>query len=279
MLRITIDENQDSVVLRLEGQLIRPWVEDVEQCWRNRFRNPRARSVQVDLSAVNFVDTAGGALLPECMRPVFAWRVAVLCCIPIGREFRTIQRLRRIEFRRRTRLLIGAPIIQAGAQRRASGSVGGGEDEYAVWTGNRGQLHELQAETGRMLLQFVGTRPESVQRDQPSDHVSTGRYAICGRTASAGRFPVVLGEGETLHQFTDGKVLILKMAGPGEMLGLSAVISGAEYELTAETAMPCQVNFVSREPLLDMLQRYRGSGSAFSAGAEPGVPVRVPRHS
>ncbi len=29
----------------------------------------------------------------------------------------------------------------------------------------------------------------------------------------------------------DGKVLILKMAGPGEMLGLSAVISGGEYEL------------------------------------------------
>jgi CRP/FNR family transcriptional regulator len=58
----------------------------------------------------------------------------------------------------------------------------------------------------------------------------------------------------------DGKVLILKMAGPGEMLGLSAVISGGEYELTAETAMPCQVNFVSREPLLDMLQRYGEAG-------------------
>jgi CRP/FNR family transcriptional regulator, cyclic AMP receptor protein len=32
----------------------------------------------------------------------------------------------------------------------------------------------------------------------------------------------------------DGKVLILKMAGPGEMLGRSAVIAGSEYELTAE---------------------------------------------
>jgi CRP/FNR family cyclic AMP-dependent transcriptional regulator len=38
----------------------------------------------------------------------------------------------------------------------------------------------------------------------------------------------------------DGKILILKMAGPGEMLGLSAVIAGAEYELTAETAMPAR---------------------------------------
>jgi len=58
----------------------------------------------------------------------------------------------------------------------------------------------------------------------------------------------------------DGKVLILKMAGPGEMLGLSAVIAGTEYELTAETAMPCQVNFVPREPLLDLLARYGEAG-------------------
>jgi CRP/FNR family transcriptional regulator len=58
----------------------------------------------------------------------------------------------------------------------------------------------------------------------------------------------------------DGKVLILKMAGPGETLGLSAVISGMEYELTAETAMPCQVNFVPREPLLDLMARYGEAG-------------------
>jgi len=38
-------------------------VEEVEQCWRNVFATLGARCVQVDLSAVNFVDTAGGALL------------------------------------------------------------------------------------------------------------------------------------------------------------------------------------------------------------------------
>jgi ABC-type transporter Mla MlaB component len=62
-LRITIDEKQDSVILRLEGKLICPWVEEVEQCWRNVFATLGGRSVQVDLSAVSFVDTAGGALL------------------------------------------------------------------------------------------------------------------------------------------------------------------------------------------------------------------------
>ena len=63
MLRITIEEKDDTVVLRLEGQLIGPWVEDLEQCWRNVFATLGRRSVQVDLSAVSFMDSAGGALL------------------------------------------------------------------------------------------------------------------------------------------------------------------------------------------------------------------------
>jgi len=58
----------------------------------------------------------------------------------------------------------------------------------------------------------------------------------------------------------DGKVLILKMAGPGDMLGLSAVISGTPYEVTAETGTPCQVNFVQREALLSLLEKYGEAG-------------------
>ena len=43
---------------------------------------------------------------------------------------------------------------------------------------------------------------------------------------------------------------------PGEALGLSAVISGTPYELTAETAGPCQVNFIDRESLMKLLDKY-----------------------
>jgi anti-anti-sigma regulatory factor len=63
MLRITIEDKKDAVVLRLEGELIGPWVEEVEQCWKKVFASLGDRSVHVDLSAVTFVDTAGGALL------------------------------------------------------------------------------------------------------------------------------------------------------------------------------------------------------------------------
>jgi CRP/FNR family transcriptional regulator len=46
------------------------------------------------------------------------------------------------------------------------------------------------------------------------------------------------------------------MAEPGEALGLSAVISGTPYELTAETVGPCQVNFIDRGALMKLLDKY-----------------------
>jgi CRP/FNR family cyclic AMP-dependent transcriptional regulator len=52
----------------------------------------------------------------------------------------------------------------------------------------------------------------------------------------------------------EGKVLILKQAEAGEVLGLSAAISGTNYEMTAETATPCQLNFIGRQDLVDLLQ-------------------------
>ena len=58
----------------------------------------------------------------------------------------------------------------------------------------------------------------------------------------------------------EGKVLILKTAETGEALGLSAAISGACYETTAETATPCLLNFVDRNHLLELMQAHSEVG-------------------
>jgi CRP/FNR family cyclic AMP-dependent transcriptional regulator len=55
---------------------------------------------------------------------------------------------------------------------------------------------------------------------------------------------------------SDGKTLILKIVEPGEVLGISATVSGKPYELTAETMDPCQVNFVKREDFLRFLKDH-----------------------
>jgi len=51
-----------------------------------------------------------------------------------------------------------------------------------------------------------------------------------------------------------GRTMIVKLAEPGEVLGLSATISGKPYEVTAETVDPCQVNFVKRDDFLRFLK-------------------------
>ncbi len=55
----------------------------------------------------------------------------------------------------------------------------------------------------------------------------------------------------------NGKRLMLRIAGPGEVLGLSATLSGQPYELTAETLDACQVVFVKRKDLLKFLREHR----------------------
>src|SRR5450755_1056145 len=51
-----------------------------------------------------------------------------------------------------------------------------------------------------------------------------------------------------------GKRLMLRVAGPGEVLGLGACLSGDAYELTAELLDAAQVVFVKRRDLLKFLR-------------------------
>jgi CRP/FNR family transcriptional regulator len=51
-----------------------------------------------------------------------------------------------------------------------------------------------------------------------------------------------------------GKQLMLRVAGPGELLGLGATLSGDAYEVTAELLDTAQVVFVNRKDLLNFLR-------------------------
>ena len=70
-----------------------------------------------------------------------------------------------------------------------------------------------------------------------------------------GAFVLCSGKVKLTTTSRDGKMLILKVAEAGEVLGLSAAISGTPFEVTAETAGTCQLNFVEREMLLRMMEK------------------------
>lgn len=52
---------------------------------------------------------------------------------------------------------------------------------------------------------------------------------------------------------SEGKIVILGIAEAGEVLGLSAALTGSEYEMTAEAVDACQLNFVRTSDLLSFL--------------------------
>jgi CRP/FNR family transcriptional regulator len=77
---------------------------------------------------------------------------------------------------------------------------------------------------------------------------------------SRGVYVLCSGKVKLLTSSRDGKVLIVKIAEAGDVLGLSAAISHSKYEVTAETAGPCQVSFVEREALLRFMQANGEAG-------------------
>ena len=54
----------------------------------------------------------------------------------------------------------------------------------------------------------------------------------------------------------NGKRLTLRVAGPGEVLGLGAVLSNTPYEITAELLDASQVVFVRRKELTKFLREH-----------------------
>jgi CRP/FNR family transcriptional regulator, cyclic AMP receptor protein len=54
-----------------------------------------------------------------------------------------------------------------------------------------------------------------------------------------------------------GKRLTLRIAGPGEVLGLGAVLSNTPYEVTAEVLDDSQVVFVRRKDIVKFLREHR----------------------
>lgn len=74
--------------------------------------------------------------------------------------------------------------------------------------------------------------------------------------APRGIFIICSGRVNLTTTSREGKMLILRSAGAGEALGLSATISGLGYEITAETATPCQLSFVERKHYLELMELY-----------------------
>ena len=75
-----------------------------------------------------------------------------------------------------------------------------------------------------------------------------------------GIFVLCTGRAKLSTTSSEGKSMILRIAEPGEVLGLTAVVSGTPYEATVETLEPSQANFISQAEFLRFIQEHPDVG-------------------
>ena len=108
-----------------------------------------------------------------------------------------------------------------------------------------GRFCDLSNETLASMdsLKFTGIYPKGsllfVEGEQPR-----GVFVLCS------------GRAKLTTSSSEGKTLIIKMAGAGEILGASATILGSAYEVSAETIEPAQVNFIGQNDFLRLLNSH-----------------------
>jgi CRP/FNR family transcriptional regulator, cyclic AMP receptor protein len=83
-----------------------------------------------------------------------------------------------------------------------------------------------------------------------------GALLFMEKQGPRGVFVLCAGQVKLSISSSTGKTLILRIAKPGEILGLMAAMSDSPYEVTAETLHPCQVAYVRRDDFLRFIAKH-----------------------
>jgi CRP/FNR family cyclic AMP-dependent transcriptional regulator len=105
------------------------------------------------------------------------------------------------------------------------------------------------------LCQMPVAAPKDFDGMKFSSSYPKGALLFLEKQTPRGIYILCEGELKLSVSSSQGKTLILRIARPGEVLGLMSVLSGTPHELTAETLRPCQVAFIRREDFLRFLAK------------------------
>jgi len=63
VLRITVDENPDTMIIKLEGRLAGPWAAELDRLWEETAPSLAKRKLSLDLRETTFADAGGIRIL------------------------------------------------------------------------------------------------------------------------------------------------------------------------------------------------------------------------
>ena len=112
------------------------------------------------------------------------------------------------------------------------------------------------AATDKTFCDLSAVVAEAVEQAALTTTYPTGAVLFAEGQAPRGVFLVRRGRVKLSICGSDGRTLILRMVDPGCPLGVAAVISGREYEATAETQEPCEISFLRHSDFLRLMRLH-----------------------
>jgi CRP/FNR family transcriptional regulator, cyclic AMP receptor protein len=107
---------------------------------------------------------------------------------------------------------------------------------------------------------------EALQHSKSTSIYPAGTLLYIEGQPPRGIFILCNGRAKVYTSSKQGKVIILKIAQPGEVLGLEASLSHREHEETAELLESCQVNFIATRDFVRYISEH--SDAALKAAAQ-----------
>lgn len=106
---------------------------------------------------------------------------------------------------------------------------------------------------------FPGLSEPSIQAISRIAHVRRrpkGAIVFLEEDAARGVFLLHEGRATVQTSIGDGRNLVLRVAQPGDVLGLNSVLAGTSHTVTVETLQPCRFTFIAREDLLKLIEEH-----------------------
>ena len=115
---------------------------------------------------------------------------------------------------------------------------------------------QCSARFNRLFCDLSSEALEAFQAIKSTTVYPRGAVLFVEGQSPRGVYVLCSGRAKLTTSSREGKTLIMRVADPGEVLGLSATVSGKPYDASAEVMDAAQVNFVPRDHFLRFLGRH-----------------------
>lgn len=118
------------------------------------------------------------------------------------------------------------------------------------------KCHDCQLQTGNSFCNLPAEDLKAFETIKVTKVYPKGTMLFVEGQPANGVYLLCQGRVKLSTGSQDGKVIIIGIAEPGDVLGLSAVLDGAEHESTAEVMELCQINYVPAAEMLKFIETF-----------------------